>query len=77
MRGVNAISNPGQIAGMEKECREYITTVLLLFALAVAVDNNSRADARVFPPKRYHISPRAKFKDGGGDGVGSFPVARR
>ena len=62
--------------GMEKECREYITAILLLFALAVAVGNNSCADARVFPPKRYHISPRAKFKDGG-DGIGSFPVRRR
>ena len=61
---------------MEKECRNYITTVLI-FALAVAVDINSRADARVFPPKRYHISPRAKFKDGDSDGAGSFPVARR
>ena len=62
---------------MEKECRECVKTVLLLFALAVVVGNDNRADARVFPPKRYHISPRAKFKDGGSDGVGSFPVARR
>ena len=63
---------------MEKECREFVTAILLLFALAVAVViNSSCADARVFPPKRYHISPRAKFKDGGGDGVGSFPVPRR
>ena len=64
---------------MERECWNYsaapaLLSILLICALALVVN----VDARVFPPKRYHISPRAKFKGGdGGEGVASFPVPRR
>ena len=65
---------------MEKECRKdsavppLIITLVLTCALALVVN----VDARVFPPRRYHISPRTKFKGGeGGEGVASFPVPRR
>ena len=62
---------------MERECREdtafppLLFSLLLLFTCALALVVN--VEARVFPPKRYHISPRTKFK--GGDA--SFPFPRR
>ena len=79
---------------MERECREnaarrrappLLVAALLICALAavaVNVNNNCSADARVFPPKRYPLSPGTKYRDGdggggGGGGVGSFPVPRR
>ena len=59
---------------MERECWNYsaapaLLSILLICALALVVN----VEARVFPPKRYHISPRTKFK--GGDA--SFPFPRR
>ena len=65
---------------MERECWNYsaapalLSILVLICALALEVT----VDARVFPPRRYRISPRAKYKDGGvGEGVASFPVPRR
>ena len=71
---------PLSAGDMEKECRKDgaaalppLLVVLLIFTLAVVV-SNSCAEARVFLPKRYHILPRTKYKDGG---VASFPVPLR
>ena len=65
---------------MEKECRRdvaaaappfIIVAALLICALAIMVI--VCADARVFPPRRYHISPRTNIKDGDT----SFPFPKR
>ena len=65
---------------MERECQKDTAAPSLLFILSLicALALVVNVDARVFPPKRYHISPRTKFKGGdGGGGVASFPVPRR
>ena len=60
---------------MERECQKDTAAPSLLFILSLicALALVVNVDARVFPPKRYHISPRAKFKDGDA----SFPFPRR